>query len=140
MLGRGKDSFMLDTIRRAGIAILHEDRREWSKMSEVFLSSRLLLLPSKREPWGLVCNEAMQCGVPCIVSPNVGAADDLVTNENGVVVPFNVDQWATAALGFIDEEGLWEQRSRAARQATATRTIEHAANVYEAMTRAAVAA
>ena len=38
--------------------------------------------PALEEPWGLVINEAMACGLPILSSANVGAAEELV--ENGV--------------------------------------------------------
>jgi 1,2-diacylglycerol 3-alpha-glucosyltransferase len=37
-----------------------------------------LVLPSTREPWGLVVNEAMASGLPVIVSNRCGCAEDLV--------------------------------------------------------------
>ena len=40
----------------------------------------VLLVPSKSEPWGLVVNEAMACGVPVLCSTSVGAGYDLVTD------------------------------------------------------------
>jgi 1,2-diacylglycerol 3-alpha-glucosyltransferase len=42
------------------------------------------LLPSTREPWGLVVNEAMASGLPVIVSKRCGCAEDLVeSGANG---------------------------------------------------------
>jgi glycosyltransferase involved in cell wall biosynthesis len=35
----------------------------------------LLLLPSRRDGWGAVVNEALMCGVPVVCSDNCGAAD-----------------------------------------------------------------
>jgi glycosyltransferase involved in cell wall biosynthesis len=36
------------------------------------------ILPTKREAWGLVINEAMACGVPVVASPCAGATRDLI--------------------------------------------------------------
>ncbi len=48
--------------------------------------ARCFVLPSTREPWGLVVNEAMACSLPIIVSSRCGCADDLVAaEENGYV-------------------------------------------------------
>ena len=44
------------------------------------------VLPSTREPWGLVVNEAMAASLPVIVSNRCGCAEDLVRSEsNGFV-------------------------------------------------------
>ena len=40
----------------------------------------VLVMPSKRETWGIVVNEAMCFGLPIITSSKVGAAIDLVKN------------------------------------------------------------
>lgn len=48
--------------------------------------SDYLLLPSYYETWGLVANESMSMGTPCIVSDKCGCANDLViNNKNGYV-------------------------------------------------------
>ena len=56
-------------------------------LSPYFHASDLLILPSLRsETWGLVVNEALHHGVPCVVSEAVGAAPDLVhANSTGAV-------------------------------------------------------
>ncbi|MFN9631089.1 MAG: glycosyltransferase [Cyanobacteriota bacterium] len=46
---------------------------------EAYAISDCIILPSDEgETWGLVINEAMACGLPAIVSSNVGCAPDLV--------------------------------------------------------------
>jgi 1,2-diacylglycerol 3-alpha-glucosyltransferase len=47
-----------------------------------------LILPTYTDPWGLVVNEAMACGLPIILSRVAGCAADLVKqNWNGLLVP-----------------------------------------------------
>jgi 1,2-diacylglycerol 3-alpha-glucosyltransferase len=49
------------------------------------------VLPSSREPWGLVVNEAMAAGLPVIVSDRCGCVEDLVHHErNGYTFQPNV--------------------------------------------------
>jgi glycosyltransferase involved in cell wall biosynthesis len=52
------------------------------------------ILPSVREPWGLVVNEAMASGLPVLVSNSCGCAPDLVREgENGYTFdPANIGQ------------------------------------------------
>ncbi len=53
-----------------------------------YAAADLLVLPSGREPWGLVINEAMAAGLPVITTTVVGAAPDLVRHgETGFVFP-----------------------------------------------------
>jgi glycosyltransferase involved in cell wall biosynthesis len=48
----------------------------------------LLVLPTHSDPWGLVVNEAMSCGLPIIVTSVAGCSADLVEDGwNGYVVP-----------------------------------------------------
>lgn len=50
----------------------------WYRVPGWLAQSDVLVLPSKSEPWGLVVNEAMVCGMPVIVSQTCGCAADLV--------------------------------------------------------------
>lgn len=62
-------------------------------------SSDILVLPSRREPWGLVVNEAMVCALPVIVSDACGCIDDLVFDpENGYVFPVDKKEKLAEAI------------------------------------------
>lgn len=52
----------------------------WYQVPGWLAQSDVLVLPSRSEPWGLVVNEAMVCGMPVIVSETCGCAGDLVRN------------------------------------------------------------
>jgi glycosyltransferase involved in cell wall biosynthesis len=57
--------------------------RNQTELSRYYHAADLLVLPSAHsETWGLVVNEALHHGVPCVVSKAVGCAPDLV--EPGV--------------------------------------------------------
>ena len=59
-----------------------------SEMMESYVAADALVLPSDGgETWGLVVNEAMVCGRPCIVSDKVGCGPDLITTDTGAIYP-----------------------------------------------------
>lgn len=49
-----------------------------SKMGFYYAAADLFVLPSEYETWGLVVNEAMQFGLPAIVSDRIGCRKDLI--------------------------------------------------------------
>lgn len=75
----------------------------WHKVPQWLAKSDVLVLPSISEPWGLVVNEAMVCGMPVIVSKNCGCAEDLLKeNVNGFIFdPLNSEELKRALLYFI---------------------------------------
>jgi glycosyltransferase involved in cell wall biosynthesis len=57
--------------------------RNQTELSRYYHAADLVVLPSvQSETWGLVVNEALRHGVPCVVSEAVGCAPDLI--EPGV--------------------------------------------------------
>jgi glycosyltransferase involved in cell wall biosynthesis len=57
------------------------------ELAAVFRRSSVLVLPSLEEGFGLVVPQALNCGLPCIVSDRVGAKDLITHRQNGSVVP-----------------------------------------------------
>ena len=61
----------------------------WLQISELvdyYKNASGFILPSHFDNWGLVVNEAISSGLPCIVSQNCGCAVDLIkNNESGFV-------------------------------------------------------
>ena len=57
-------------------------------LAGLYALADFLVLPTHSDPWGLVVNEAMACGVPIIVSGVAGCSTDLVEEGwNGYIVP-----------------------------------------------------
>jgi glycosyltransferase involved in cell wall biosynthesis len=69
----------------------------------------IFVLPSEREAWGLVVNEAMNAGRAIVCSDRIGAAPDLIVpGLNGHIYPFGNDKALAASLRdcLIDSERL----------------------------------
>jgi glycosyltransferase involved in cell wall biosynthesis len=75
-----------------------------------------LILPSTSEPWGLVVNEAMLCGLPVAVSDKCGCCPDLVTPQTGwqfspvdeeslLAVLFRIDDASDETLAALGQNG-----------------------------------
>jgi glycosyltransferase involved in cell wall biosynthesis len=87
-----------------------------------------------REPWGLVCNEAMHQARPVIASDSVGAvAGGLVLDgETGVVVPSGDAGALNDAIDrLLGDPGLAERLGAAGRRAVAPYTYEAMAAGFE---------
>ncbi|MBM4284585.1 MAG: glycosyltransferase family 4 protein [Deltaproteobacteria bacterium] len=71
-----------------------------SEMPRVYsLADFLILVSDPTETWGLVVNEAMACGLPCIVAESCGCAPDLIIpGRTGWRVPLDNHQALIQAM------------------------------------------
>ena len=67
----------------------------------------VLVLPADDEPWGLVVNEAMACGLAVIAYKFCGATIDLVDSDNGIVLQgFSIKELANAMQFLVTNRPL----------------------------------
>lgn len=78
----------------------------WKDVIKFYAVSDVFILPSISEPWGLVVNEAMVCGLPVIVSRRAGSYYDLVKEgENGFGFdPYNQEELEEIMRKFVNNE------------------------------------
>lgn len=57
-----------------------------SELAPYFAAADVFVLPSRFETWGLVANEAMQFGLPVVLSTGVGCRHDLAVGESARLV------------------------------------------------------
>lgn len=87
-----------------------------SELPTFYAAADALVLPSEYETWGLVVNEAMACGLPCIVSDACGAAADMILEgKTGFTYPMgDVHRLAELMMYMADNK---EQRREMGRYA-----------------------
>ena len=106
--GEGEEQFVAGLHRLAeelGIA----DKILWTgfldgdlKLSALAAAS-LFVLPSYSENFGIALVEAMAAGLPCVLSDQVGIAEDAREYEAGLVVPCEADPLALAMRQLLDD-------------------------------------
>jgi glycosyltransferase involved in cell wall biosynthesis len=98
-----------------------------SEIVNSYVACDALVLPSDgAETWGLVVNEAMTCGRPCIVSDKVGCGPDLVTADTGASYPLG-DVHRLAIL--MSEFAARKDRLRSMSEAAARKILEYSTDV-----------
>jgi glycosyltransferase involved in cell wall biosynthesis len=107
-----------------------------TKLSEIYNSASVFVLPSLADSFSLATVEAMACGLPVIISANTGAADLLTDGEDGFVIPIRDVPRLTQTLSYLYENrDAREAIGRRARQTAAAQTWDRygqtAARVYQ---------
>ncbi len=100
-----------------------------SQISKAYAVADCLVLPSDaNETWGLVVNEAMATGLPCIVSDHAGCAPDLVAHgETGCIFALgDVDALASAIKEIRRLAGTSRRLADACRKRVAGYSLETA--------------
>ncbi len=77
-------------------AINNKDLYKYYEDADVFV------LPSLSEPWGLVVEEALNNGLPVMVSDRVGCHEEIVNNDNGVVFKLTEDDFDRKLVEMTD--------------------------------------
>jgi 1,2-diacylglycerol 3-alpha-glucosyltransferase len=67
------------------------------ELGKLYESADFFILPSTREPWGLVALEAMLARLPVLISTQCGCAEDVVTEETG----WKFSPWDEYALSHL---------------------------------------
>ena len=86
-------------IKPASVQIAGFLQRE--ALAVIYALAETFVFPTRSDPWGLVVNEAMACGLPVICSSAAGCAADLVDRQNGRVVPAGAVAELASALNQL---------------------------------------
>ena len=73
---------------RRGLKVVFAGFCQREELAQYYRASDVFILPSESEPWGLVVNEAMEFGLPVILSNQVGSVPALLhEGMNGLSFP-----------------------------------------------------
>ncbi len=105
-----------------------------SELPAWYAASDLFVLPSDKETWGLVVNEAMSAGLPVVASDRVGCTSDLIAGRGTGAVhrAGDVGSLADALAPLVSD--------RSVRQAASRRAIEVVAGYDVGVTATGIAA
>ncbi|MDO8730136.1 MAG: glycosyltransferase [Candidatus Omnitrophota bacterium] len=119
-------------LERATFTGLLLGKDKWS----AFRDSRLFLLPSEDENFGVSVLEAMAAGVPVLVSQQVGLADAVAGGRTGLVLKRSPAVWAESVERLLDDPPSCLRMAEAGRQLAQT---EYSTNRIAARMREAYA-
>ena len=92
-----------------------------SKLRNFYNQSSVFVLASVADGFGMVVAQAMACGLPVIVTENVGAKDLVIDGVNGFIVPVGRPDLIAERLRFLEGSPL----SCIAMGQAAQRTVEN---------------
>jgi glycosyltransferase involved in cell wall biosynthesis len=107
LVGDGPDKEKLKKLAEGTDGISFEGYKQYDQLLPYYLDSDLFVLPTLKDVWGLVVNEAMMCGLPIVCSKYAGCCQDLIKQrENGFVVdPNNSEELSNAIYELISQNG-----------------------------------
>ncbi|GAA4446217.1 hypothetical protein GCM10023091_38980 [Ravibacter arvi] len=106
LVGDGPERKQLESYanREIGDSVVFSGGISWQDVPKWLAKAGALVLPSTSEPWGLVVNEALVCGLPVVVSDQCGCVEDLVHDGgNGYIFsPLDSDRLEACMLRLMD--------------------------------------
>ena len=94
-----------------GHLIVFHGFKQKNELPHFLAMSSCFLFQTDFDIWGLVLNEAMACGLPCIASINAGATHDLIRHgENGFAVNFENSDHACQIVDSILDDPLYAKK------------------------------
>ncbi len=105
--GAGEDEARLKSLAGDSPNIVFVGNVTPQEIPAFYNMADVLVLPADQEPWGLVINEAMVCGLAIIAHQHCGAAVDLVGAGNGIKLrSFSVEELAEAMGKLVRDRSL----------------------------------
>jgi glycosyltransferase involved in cell wall biosynthesis len=107
LVGDGSDEDEFKKLAEGTDDISFEGYKQYDQLLPYYLDSDLFVLPTLKDVWGLVVNEAMMCGMPILCSQYAGCCQDLIKEgENGLIVdPENLEELSQGICQLLSKDG-----------------------------------
>ena len=132
IVGTGED---LENYKRlqASLNLRRVDFVGRQQPQEYYEQSRIFLMTSAYEGWGLTLTEAQQFGCVPIAFDTYASLRDIVTDgENGIVVPeAEMELYVRKLKGLMSDDFVWTNMTKNAIQSSVRFSIEHVINLWE---------
>jgi glycosyltransferase involved in cell wall biosynthesis len=115
--------------RRAGASVRFTGFLNQTRIAEAYAAADAVVVPSASETWGLVVNEAMASGLPCIVSDYVGCGPDVIDRGlTGDIYPAGEVDALSALMVRYAGSGTLVNMGREAQRKIESYSVEAAAS------------
>jgi glycosyltransferase involved in cell wall biosynthesis len=81
------------------------------ELASYYALADCFVFPTHSDPWGLVVNEAMACGLPVICSKAAGCTADLLETSGRVITHAKTTELAKKMKEIADDRSLREEMS-----------------------------
>jgi glycosyltransferase involved in cell wall biosynthesis len=123
-----------DSVRWLGFAGAERKRR-------LFAAATLFVLPSASENFGVAIIEAMDAGLPVVVTEGAGLAEFVLSSDGGIVSDESVESLEAALARLLSDSALRESMGHAGRHAVRTQlSLDAFGTRLESLYRAVVSA
>ena len=100
------------SLEKTGADIYFKGFMKQSDLPNIYSNSKVFLMPTKEDCWGVVANESLAAGTPVITTPFAGVAGELIiNNETGFVVDLNSKDWVEKTLILLEGNQLYDEMS-----------------------------
>lgn len=125
VVGDGEQRGLAESAAARDPAVRYAGFRNQTELPAFYDLADVFVLASRREPWGLAVNEAMNGACAVVVSDECGCAEDLIDDACGRVVPAGkADALAAALADILADEGRAQSMGRASRARVAEWTYD----------------
>jgi glycosyltransferase involved in cell wall biosynthesis len=97
------DQLLRETVEELGIAPRVHMLGSRQDVPEIITALDLLVINSRREPFGLVACEAMACGTPVVATARDGLSEIIQHQRSGWLVPYGDEAELIGAITFLNQ-------------------------------------